>query len=128
MSATRELVRHRVGAVDDFPEGRFVVFELNGRPVGVVRTPDRFFAVRNRCPHQGAAICAGTVGGTMVASAPGEYRYRDSPLVVACPWHRWEFELETGLSFGRVTNKRLVTYDVEVEDGDVYVMMRGGRA
>jgi nitrite reductase/ring-hydroxylating ferredoxin subunit len=128
MAASRTLVRHHVGSVGDFAAGRFKVFDLGGRPVGVVRTAQGFFAVRNRCPHQGANICEGTVGGTMVASSPHEYEYREDVLVVACPWHRWEFELNTGDSFGKVTNKKLVTYAVEVEDGEVYVMMRGGRA
>jgi nitrite reductase/ring-hydroxylating ferredoxin subunit len=128
MTATRTLVRHHVGAVEDFAEATFKVFDLGGRPVGVVKTEQGFFAVRNRCPHQGADICAGTVGGTMVSSQPHEYEYRGDTLVVACPWHRWEFELESGVSFGRVTNKRLVTYGVEVEDGEVYVLLRGRRS
>jgi nitrite reductase (NADH) small subunit len=119
------LVRQHLGAVDDFEPGRFRVFELQGRPVGVVRTGQGFFAVRNRCPHQGADICAGLVTGTMEPSAPGEFSYSDEKLVVVCPWHRWEFELTTGESYGQVTRKRLVTYEVEVEDGEVYVMMKG---
>jgi nitrite reductase/ring-hydroxylating ferredoxin subunit len=119
------LVRQHLGAVDDFEPGRFRVFELQGRPVGVVRTEQGFFAVRNRCPHQGADICAGLVTGTMEPSAPGEFSYSDEKLVVVCPWHRWEFELTTGESYGQVTRKRLVTYEVEVEDGEVYVMMKG---
>jgi nitrite reductase/ring-hydroxylating ferredoxin subunit len=119
------LVRQHLGAVDDFEPGRFRVFELQGRPVGVVRTEQGFFAVRNRCPHQGADICAGLVTGTLEPSAPGEFSYSDEKLVVVCPWHRWEFELTTGESYGQVTRKRLVTYEVEVEDGEVYVMMKG---
>jgi nitrite reductase (NADH) small subunit len=119
------LVRQHLGAVDDFEPGRFRVFELQGRPVGVVRTGQGFFAVRNRCPHQGADICAGLVTGTMEPSAPGEFSYSEEKLVVVCPWHRWEFELTTGESYGQVTRKRLVTYEVEVEDGEVYVMMKG---
>jgi nitrite reductase/ring-hydroxylating ferredoxin subunit len=119
------LVRQHLGAVDDFEPGRFRVFELQGRPVGVVRTEQGFFAVRNRCPHQGADICAGLVTGTMEPSAPGEFSYSEEKLVVVCPWHRWEFELTTGESYGQVTRKRLVTYEVEVEDGEVYVMMKG---
>jgi nitrite reductase (NADH) small subunit len=124
----RTLVRHHVGAVDEFPEEEFRLFELDGRPVGVVNTRRGFYAVRNRCPHQGADVCAGTVGGTMVAAGPHEYAYSDDVMVVACPWHRWEFELESGASFGSITKKKLVTYPVEVEDGQVYVVMRGGRA
>jgi nitrite reductase/ring-hydroxylating ferredoxin subunit len=125
VSATRTRARTHVGAVDEFLRDQFRVFDLGGRPVGVVRTVQGFFAVRNRCPHQGADICAGTVAGTMVPSKPLEYEYSDATIVVACPWHRWEFELATGASFGRITNKRLVTYPVEVEDGQVYVLMKG---
>jgi 3-phenylpropionate/trans-cinnamate dioxygenase ferredoxin subunit len=121
------LVRQQVGAVEDFEPGRFRVFELQGRPVGVVRTEQGFFAVRNRCPHQGADICAGLVTGTMEPSAPGEFSYSEERLVVVCPWHRWEFELASGESYGQVTRKRLVTYEVEVEDGEVYVLMKGRR-
>jgi nitrite reductase/ring-hydroxylating ferredoxin subunit len=113
-----------VGAVDDFQVDTFRVFELAGRPVGVVRTSRGFFAVRNRCPHQGADICAGKVAGTMVVSdRPYEYHYSDENMVVACPWHRWEFELATGYAYGRVTNKRLVTYEVEIDEDQVYVVM-----
>ena len=127
MTPVATLVRQHVGTVDDFEPDRFRVFELQGRPVGVVRTEQGFYAVRNRCPHQGANICAGLVTGTMEPSAPGEFSFSDERLVVVCPWHRWEFELATGESYGRVTGKRLVTYEVEVEDGDVYVLMKGRR-
>ena len=126
MSVTRPAVRHHLGEVQDFPLGRFRVFEISGRPVGVVRTAQGLYAVRNRCPHQGAEICAGRVSGTMLPSAPFEYEYSETTLVVACPWHRWEFELASGRSYGRVTNKRLVTYPVEVEGDQVYVTLRGG--
>lgn len=119
--------RHHVGSADGFEDGRFRVFEIAGRPIGVVRRGDEFYAVRNRCPHQGAEICGGRVAGTMLASAPGQYRYSDADAVLACPWHRWEFRLSDGASVGEVTAKRLVTYEVEVEGGEVYVKLRGGR-
>jgi nitrite reductase/ring-hydroxylating ferredoxin subunit len=127
MTATATAERHCVGSVEDFDEGRFRVFEIAGRPIGVVRTGEGFYAVRNRCPHQGAEICAGRVAGTMLASEPGHFAYSDAESVLACPWHRWEFRLADGTSVGSVTNKRLVTYEVEVEDGEVYVKLRGGR-
>jgi nitrite reductase/ring-hydroxylating ferredoxin subunit len=122
------LTRHRVGAVDEFELDRFKVFSIDGRPVGVIRTTRGFFAVRNRCPHQGAEICAGRVTGTMEPSAPGEFSFSDETLVVTCPWHRWEFVLGTGESYCRVTTKRLVTYQVEVEDDEVYVMLKARRS
>ena len=122
----RALVRHEVGTVDEFEQDRFRTFVIEGRPVGVVRTAVGFFACRNRCPHQGADICAGVVSvGTMVPSRPMEYVYSDERCIVACPWHRWEFDLRNGEGIQGITKKRLVTYAVEVEDGRVAVLMRG---
>jgi nitrite reductase/ring-hydroxylating ferredoxin subunit len=113
--------------MDDFPLNVFRRLELDGRPIGVVRTDRGFYAVRDRCPHQGADICSGIVTGIIDASGPMQYTYSDEALVVVCPWHRWEFALEDGTSVGQVTKKRLVTYSVDVEDGQVYVSKRARR-
>lgn len=113
-----------VGAEADFVENQFRIFDVDGRSVGVVRTKSGFFAVNNTCPHQGAAICEGRVGGTMTASNPHEYEYSEDVLVATCPWHRWEFELGTGKSYGQVTGRKLLTFEVLVQDGQVYVAGR----
>ena len=115
-----EGMRH-VGAVDSFELNRFSVFDLDGKSIGVVKTPTGFYAVLNRCPHQGANICAGRVSGTMEASDPQEFSFSSETMVAVCPWHRWEFELETGNSYGQVTDRKLMIFDVEVADGQVYV-------
>jgi nitrite reductase (NADH) small subunit len=125
VSRSPRAVRHHVGAVDGFELDRFSVFELSGRAVGVVRTARGFYAVRNRCPHQGAEICAGRISGTMVSARPYEYVYSEETIVLCCPWHRWEFELATGRAYGKVTGKRLTTYPVELADDQVYVLMDG---
>ena len=127
MTAVQAQPRHHVGAVGDFELNVFRLFTLAGRPVGVVLTEQGFFAMRNRCPHQGADICAGRVSGTMLPSDPQEYRYSEETLVVVCPWHRWEFDLGTGHSVGQVTRKRLVTYPVELVDGEVFVVLKAAR-
>jgi nitrite reductase (NADH) small subunit len=118
---------HHVGAVTDFEENTFRVYLLDGRSVGVVKTKAGFFAVNNTCPHQGAAICEGRVGGTMTASDPHQYAYSEDVLVAVCPWHRWEWELATGRSYGQVTARKLLTFEVLVQDGQVYVAGRKRR-
>lgn len=128
MTTTEGPARHRVGAVDEFDEGVFRIVDIEGRSVGVVRTNRGFFAVLNVCPHQHAPICEGRLGGTMRPSAPGEYVYSDDESVLSCPWHRWEFDVATGESYGRVTRKRLLTFDVEIVGTDVFVRGRRGRA
>ena len=126
-AASRPRTRHHVGAVSDFAPGRFRVLDLGGRAVGVVRTEQGFYAVNNRCPHQGADLCAGLLAtGTMYAKRPHEYVYERSPApIVVCPWHRWEFALDTGESVAHVSTKRAAVYPVEVVDGEVYVEMPG---
>lgn len=119
--------RYRVGAVSEFELDRFRVLELDGRPVGVVRTDRGFFAVHNRCPHQGAEVCAGLLThGTLQASRPHEYVVAREASIVVCPWHRWEFDLATGRTIGGISGKRLAVYPVEVVDETVYVRLPGG--
>jgi 3-phenylpropionate/trans-cinnamate dioxygenase ferredoxin subunit len=120
---------HRVGAVGEFPLGVFRVVVVDGREIGVLRTEERFFAVHNSCPHQGAAICEGMVSrGTMVSSRPHEYSYAHDRTILLCPWHRWEFDLETGRTVGDISKKRLATYAVEVSDGSVFLRLPRRRA
>jgi nitrite reductase (NADH) small subunit len=122
-------MRYSVGRAEDFVDDQFRTFEINGRPIGVVRTGGSFYAIRNRCPHQGAEICSGRVMGTMRGARPHHYEYDPSNRIVICPWHRWEFSLEDGASVGQVVRKRVVTYGVEVdEDGEVFVTLRKGGA
>jgi nitrite reductase/ring-hydroxylating ferredoxin subunit len=124
MSAPTTTKRRRLGAVEEFEEGVFRIVVDGTLSIGVIRTARGFFAVLNRCPHQGAPICSGRLTGTMLPSRPSEYRYSDERAVLVCPWHRWEFELETGRSVGAATRRRLPTFPIEVEDGQVYLARR----
>ena len=81
----------------------------------------RLFAIRNVCPHQGAPLCTGVVGGTMLPSAPHEYVYGMGGKVIRCPWHKFEFDLETGRSLHDPDRLRVATFPVTVEDGRVVV-------
>jgi nitrite reductase (NADH) small subunit len=118
-----ERARVRAGSVSDFELDRFRVLELDEREIGVIRTRAGFFAVRNSCPHQKAPVCAGTVGGAMLPSAPGRREYGLEGEVLRCPWHGWEFHLTDGKALFGTSRKRLVTYPVTVEGGAVYVSL-----
>jgi 3-phenylpropionate/trans-cinnamate dioxygenase ferredoxin subunit len=107
----------RVGPVDEVRrEGcRFV--EVRGRRVGVIAAGDTFYAVADRCPHMGASMCAGSLGGTMLPSEPHEHVYGMEDRVLRCPWHGWEFDLETGRSLLEPRRYGLKTYPVTEDDG-----------
>lgn len=112
---------HDVGAVDEFPHGQVTLRHLDRFDVAVLRWRDGFFAVRNVCPHLGGPLCAGeampSLGGT--AAIGEDLTVDEGHVLLACPWHRWQFDLRTGHSpVGRL---RARVYEVTVEDGRVYV-------
>ena len=41
-------------------------------------------------------------------------------LVIQCPWHAYEFHLDTGRSVNDVVPGRIPVYETEVLDGKVY--------
>jgi nitrite reductase (NADH) small subunit len=110
---------HFVGLLDELPLDRIHRVEVEGREIGVIRTTAGVYAIGNRCPHQGAPMCFGRVTGTMRASAADEYDYDDRP-VVQCPWHAYEFHVDTGRAVGGVVRGRVPVFAVEVRDGRVY--------
>src|SRR4051794_10452061 len=86
----------RVAAVGDIEEGKFLVGSVGKVELGVTRVGDRYYAVRNICPHQHAPICLGKVMATPLPSDPGDVRFDHSRHVLVCQRHQWEFSLDTG--------------------------------
>ena len=62
-------------------------------------------------------MCTGSLSGTFVAGDPHQYVYGRDDRVLRCPWHGWEFDLETGRSLLEPDRVGLRTYRVEVRDG-----------
>jgi nitrite reductase (NADH) small subunit len=110
-----------VGLVEEFQEGRFEIRTVNGQEIGVARVREQWYAARNVCPHQGAPVCRGQIGGTMLPSEPGKLVFGLEGQVVRCPWHRWEFDLETGRVLFTHERGRLRTYRVVVRGDRVFV-------
>ncbi len=114
--------RRFVCAASELEPGERVVRDVDGRSVGVFNVDGEFFALHNRCPHRGGALCLGPVTGTTLPSDAAAYVYGREGRILRCAWHGWEFEIESGRSL--VDPKvRAKTFPVIVEDGDVYVLM-----
>lgn len=103
-----------VGRVDELDDGDRLLTTVNGRSIGVFRVNGAYYALRNRCPHQGAELCKGDVLGFLESSEPGEYRFDPARKLLVCPWHGWEFDLATGQSYFDPQRTRVRRYDVEV--------------
>ncbi|MDP9400842.1 MAG: Rieske (2Fe-2S) protein [Actinomycetota bacterium] len=114
--------RHRVCRADELPPGERRIVELEGRSIGVFNVGGRFYALHNRCPHRGAALCAGRVGGTTATTPDFGFAYEREGEIIRCAWHGWEFDIATGQALvdPRV---RARSYPVAVEDDEVVITL-----
>ncbi|MGH3388399.1 MAG: Rieske (2Fe-2S) protein [Actinomadura sp.] len=108
-----------VAPVRDFPPGERRIIEVGRRSIGVFRVGERFYAISNRCPHQGGPLCLGRIAPWTVSDGPGDLRMEDEEqsALLACPWHGWEYDLATGQSFLGPSEVPVRSYTVSVEPG-----------
>jgi 3-phenylpropionate/trans-cinnamate dioxygenase ferredoxin subunit len=111
---------HDVGALADLERDGRIVARVGGRELGVVAdgTDGSLHGVRNRCPHHGGPLCLGVVRERLEGE-PGEYELAGR-RVLRCPWHGWEFDLESGECLDE-PSMRAAVYPVRVEGGRVLV-------
>lgn len=107
------MTRHVVGAVEEFEVGAGRAVEVDGLPIAIFNVDGEFHAISNRCIHKGGPLGQGVLHSDL----PTIDKERKS---VHCPWHFWEFDLETGRS---VVDDRvgLRTFDVSVDGDEVVV-------
>ncbi len=107
---------HPVLPAAELPPGSHRVITVNGTAVGVFHLANGagFRAYADFCPHAGAPLC----DGPQVAGPDGR-------PVLRCPWHGWEFDLETGTHL-RNSRCRLDPLPVGVNDaGNLIVTVTG---
>ncbi len=110
------MARHVVARSGEIPEGGRTIVNIGGLPIGIFNIDGEYFAILNRCPHQGAPLCEGHLWpGLLVSSEPGEYTNRAEVPIISCIWHGWEFDLRTGQSVCDPQRLRVRNYDVKVE-------------
>lgn len=70
------MTRHFIGTTEQFTVGATKLIQINSRNIGIYRLSDnRFHALLNYCPHQGAELCKGPVTSWISSSSPGEFQY-----------------------------------------------------
>ena len=115
------MARHVVATVDDIPAGQRMLVKVGGREIGIFNVGGEYFAVSNRCPHEGASLCKGRIVGLVESSEPGSYQFSRRGELLRCPWHGWEFDLRTGKSWCEPDRTKVRSYDLKVEPGGALV-------
>lgn len=111
------MARYVVARTEEIPAGGRKIVEVGGLSIGVFNVNGEFFALRNRCPHQGGPLCEGKLWGLLEAPVPGEFVYTRRGEILSCGWHGWEFDIRTGQSWCDPRRLRVRTYEVHVEPG-----------
>jgi nitrite reductase/ring-hydroxylating ferredoxin subunit len=104
-----------VGKSDEIPPGSRKIVRVAGRSIGVFNVGGEYFAIRNRCPHQGAPLCEGKLWGALKSDVPGSFEYNETKDILACIQHGWEFSVRTGQSWCDPKRLRVRAYTVAVE-------------
>lgn len=111
-----------VGPAETFPVDAFRVVQIGNREIGILRRADgRVQAVRNQCPHKGAEMCRFPPTGTMLPGPPGTLEWGREGEILRCPWHGFEFEIETGARPYSDSRMRLRVYPARIRDGNVLI-------
>ena len=117
------MTRHAFCETDDLGEGDRILKTVGNREIAVFQVGGEYIAVANYCVHAAGPVCEGSLGGTITADPDDPYSldWDRENEILSCPWHGWEFAVLSGayLSDDRFS---LLTYDVEVEDGRIYVV------
>jgi nitrite reductase/ring-hydroxylating ferredoxin subunit len=115
------MARHIVATIDDIPTGKRKLVNVKGREIGIFNVNGEYFAVGNRCPHEGASLCKGRMVGLVESSEPGSYQFSRRGELLRCPWHGWEFDLRTGKSWCEPDRTKVRSFELKVESGGALV-------
>jgi pyruvate oxidase len=109
----RSVTWHRIADIGDLPEGRVktvsVTIGSRTHQFALTHVGDKFYALDNRCPHQGGPLGEGSI-------ECGD----DGECYLRCPWHGWDFDPTTG-DTPEGHDDGIAAFPVEVRGGDIYV-------
>ena len=120
-------LRHLAGPSGSIPDNGRLVVDIGDRTIGIFRVAGKLHAYENTCPHMGGPVCQGLVipavrevlNDKQVSTG---YRFDESEMRIVCPWHGYEFSIETG-SHPAKESIRLKRVTVDEEGGEVYVTL-----
>ncbi|MFN4179862.1 MAG: Rieske (2Fe-2S) protein, partial [Armatimonadota bacterium] len=106
MAAAIDILRIRVGSLEDLQRRGVIVVAGSYCPIAVFWHNGKVYAVDNRCPHMGFPLHKGSV--------------QDG--ILTCPWHHARFDLSSGCTFDLWADD-VPSFPVEIQDGEVFVLV-----
>ena len=98
----------KVLTLDELPEGSSKIVKVKNAKVAIFHYNGKITAIGNACLHKGGPLGLGCV----------EKKY--DGLYVTCPWHGWEYNIETGKAPKDFKDQQSV-YEIKTEGNDILV-------
>jgi nitrite reductase (NADH) small subunit len=100
------------------------VVEVAGRSIALVCKADGSVrALLNRCPHQGGPLGLGHLGPMVSAADVGEYELVRGRYVLRCPWHGYEFDVDSGWALVEGKSRQVQTFPAWREGDQIIVLL-----
>lgn len=107
MSTQSGGVRRRIAQLDDLSDGDVLAVDLEDREIALYRIDSRLYATDNLCTHGSGRLCEGFLMG----------------FSIECPLHQGLFDIRSGAPLREPAEEPLATYAVEIEGGEVYIVV-----
>jgi len=98
----------RICSFDDVQEGKPKGVEIDGTAIAIFRVGDRCHAVGNICTHEYSLLSEGWQEGD----------------TIECPLHQARFCVVDGKCHGPFAEQDLPVYEVRIQDGDIYLLVK----
>lgn len=96
-----------VAKVDEIPEGKRKIIEVDALSIGVFHHKGVWVALHNSCLHRGGPVCEGKLEAD----------------TLTCPWHGYQYDVRDGKLL-LDPSASLTRYPVEIRDGDIYIRVQ----
>jgi naphthalene 1,2-dioxygenase system ferredoxin subunit len=97
----------RIAHLADLADGEAIGVTVNDRELAVYRIAGQVYVSDNLCTHGGGRLCDGFLDG----------------YYIECPLHQGAFDVRDGSPVRLPAEEPLATYAIEVDGGDVYVLV-----
>jgi len=95
----------RVAKITDFPPNGMKLVKVDDFEILLILVEDKIYAFDNKCPHMGFSLFLGSLNGK----------------ILRCGFHYAEFDVTTGKTLNKVTEKPLKKIAVKIVDSEIYI-------
>jgi 3-phenylpropionate/trans-cinnamate dioxygenase ferredoxin component len=100
----------RVASESDVPPNTLLQVDLGEEKLCLANADGRIYAFRDNCTHRDFPLSSGEI---------------HDGKTVECTWHGARFDMETGRATQLPAIKPILTYEVRVEGGEIFVAREG---